>query len=375
MRSRSQPSQTPPLSPARRAAPRPWRRAAAQLGLLLLAATLGGPAGARSRDPHKGDWRPTDPKTIEKFCRKYDRVQGRLIIGPGYFGEDLSPLGCLNSVTGDLLVEGAPALRSLAGLSALQTPKGVPLSAIRIEANPALESIDGLNAVRGLRAQSLSIKNNPQLRSAHLRLELVSGGAIDISGNSAMELLEGPSGLPTGAALRSLDIVNNASLTSISGFDLIHSADSLTIAGNARALQITALPRLRSARELTLRGMPLLRDLQLGGGLESAERLTFTDLDALETLPALPSLSRLSHLTVTENARLRSVDGLLANRAGAPVVDRLTIEDNPALDPEGLQGLPRKLRTRPDAVRMAGNGQPPEAVGQRDEGGPDPAAP
>ena len=340
------------LSRALPSSPRLLRALCALLTLL----PLSGEALARARDPHKGDWRPTDPKSIEKFCRKYDRVLGRLIIGPDYFAEDLGPVACITEITGDLLIEGAPALRSLAGLSGLHTPKGVPLGAVRIEANPVLENVDGLNAVRGLRTQSLSIKNNPNLRSASLRMELVSGGAIDISGNSSLERLEGPSGLPTGAAVRSFDLLNNASLTTISGFDLIHTVDSLSIAGNPRVLQITALPRLRSSRDLTLRGMPLLRDLQLGGSLESAERLTFADLDALEALPALPSLSRVGHLVVTENNRLRSIDGLLANRVGPPVVDHLTVEDNAALPPADLAPIPRRLRTRPDAVRMNGNG-------------------
>lgn len=340
---------------------------------LLTLLSLGGPwlndaHAERPRDQLAGDWRPTDLKTIEKVCRKYDRVQGKVIVGPDFEGEDLSAIACIRGVGDSLIIEGAPKLRSLAGIGGIHPPKGVPLRTIRVEGNPELQSIDALNAIDGLRVQSLIVKNNPSLRGLDLRFEVVSGGGVIVSGNSGLGELRGPDGLPTGAALRELEIMNNATLSSISGFDFVYSVDALTLTGNPRLLRVEALPRLRTARELMVRGMPTLRELTLGAGLESVDRLTLADLDALERAPTWASLSRVGVLSITENARLSSIDGLLANRAGAPVVDRLILEDNPALDPAALAAIPRMLRTRPDAVRMVGNG--PQATAPEDEPGP-----
>lgn len=322
------------------------------LPLLLLIAA----ASARPRDTWPGDWRPTDPKAIAKVCRSYDRVEGELIIGPDYTAEDLRPLGCLVGVGRGLRVEGAPALRSLAGAEALRPPAGVPFVRLRVEGNPALVQIDALNAIPGLQIQTLHIKNNPALRQLQLGAELVSGGEVLITGNRSLQRIDGPMGLSTGARLRAIEVSANPDLVALTGFGRVIAVDRLTVAGNPTLAELSLLPDLRSGADLLLRGLPALRDFSFAPALEQAERLGVADLDALERLPAWPSLTRVGTLVISDNAALQRMDGVWSNRSGPPVVDRLIIEDNPALRPEATEGLARRLRTRPDAARVERNG-------------------
>ncbi len=322
------------------------------LPLLLLIAA----ASARPRDTWPGDWRPTDPKAIAKVCRSYDRVEGELIIGPDYTAEDLRPLSCLVGVGRGLRIEGAPALRSLAGAEALRPPTGVPFVRLRIEGNPALVQVDALNAIPGLQVQTLHIKNNPALRHVQLGAELVSGGEVLITGNRALQRVDGPPGLATGARLRAVEVSANPDLVALTGFGRVIAVDRLTVAGNAALAELRLLPDLRSGADLLLRGLPALRDFAFAPALEQAERLGVADLDALERLPAWPNLTQVGTLVISDNAALQRMDGVWSNRSGPPVVDRLIIEDNPALRPEATEGLARRLRTRPDAARLERNG-------------------
>lgn len=322
------------------------------LPLLLLITA----ASARPRDTWPGDWRPTDPKSIAKICRAYDRVEGELIIGPDYTAEDLRPLSCLVGVGRGLRIEGAPALRSLAGAEALRPPTGVPFVRLRVEGNPALVEMDALNAIPGLQIQTLHVKNNPALEQLRLGAELVSGGEVIITGNLALQRIEGPAGLATGAKLRALEVSANPDLVALAGFARVVSVDRLTVAGNATLAALSLTPDLRSGNDLLLRGLPALRDFSLAPALEQAERLGIADLDALDRMPAWPNLTRVGTLVISDNAALQRIDGVWSNRSGPPVVDRLIIEDNGALRPEATEGLARRLRTRADAARIERNG-------------------
>lgn len=318
---------------------------------LLLAA-----AWARPKEALTDDWAPSDADAIAKVCRRYDRVTGELYIGPNYTAEDLRPLRCLREVGRGIRVEGAPNLRSLSGVEALRSPAGVPWVHLSVEANPVLTQVDALNAIPDLRIQSLSVRNNPALRRLSLQVELVSGGELVISGNRALESVSGLSGGPAGVKVRSVELSANPQLRAADGLAKVVAVDRLTIAGAPSLESLALLPDLRSGQDLLLRGLPALRALSLAPALEQTARLSFADLDALDRLPAWPNLTHIGALSVTDNAALVSIDGLLSNRSGPPIVDQLTIEDNPSLPASAVEGLPRRLRTRPEAARLQRNG-------------------
>ena len=98
------------------------------LPALLAAALLHPPAEAARRSTvFVGDFAPEDRSSIDAFCRRYDRLDGDLVIGARFRGQDLQHLGCLVSLTGEVRIEGAPLIRNLDGIEAWKA-KGAQLS-------------------------------------------------------------------------------------------------------------------------------------------------------------------------------------------------------------------------------------------------------
>jgi hypothetical protein len=269
--------------------------------------------------------------------REVHTVTGTLSISGG---TDLSALGCLRRVDGDLVLEGAAQLQSLVGLSALEEVGGE----VRIVVCPGLLEVElpVLRAIEG----GLAIDGNRALTaiSGLSRLERV-GGALRVSDSPRLRAIVGLEALET---LGGLELLNLPALEEVRDLDRLTRLDgalrleltrTATLAGLAMLEHITGALELREL-DGTLRLPALARVdgvLSVGG-----DRLTAVELPALASLGAL-RFDFGSVRTLVLPA-LRTVGGDLDVR-DAPLLDALEL---PAL--EVVSGTVTLTRNRSLAV-------------------------
>lgn len=331
------------------------------LATALLLASLSAPAEARARSTtFEGDFSPTSDREAERFCARYERVEGDLRVGPGWPAEDLRLLGCVRGVSGSLVIDRAPALRSLEGLAGLGGD--VVLRRIVVKGNPALETVGpGLP-----RARDLVVAENPLLETLRGLPAPVSGGRYVVSGNPRLRRIDGPTAR-SGTRLGAITLTNNPRLTQVTGFAGVHAIGTLSATQNARLDRLEG-PPLRRADAITLadasiEALPLLSNLEVAGSL------TLHNLARLGAIPGLPELTRIGRLYIDGCAELRSIDGLAANRRQRPVLDAAVVRDNPRLPTDHAEQIVRRLSHGADPAGLVflGNGPP---AGDLDAGTP-----
>jgi hypothetical protein len=331
------------------------------LATALLAVGLASPVEASPRSTlFEGDFAPTSERDAERFCGRYDRVTGDLRVGPEWPAEDLRLLGCVRGIRGSLVIDRAPALRSLAGLDGLGGD--AVLGRVVVKGNPKLEAIGpGMP-----RSRDLVIAENPSLRSIAGIPAPVAGGRYVVAGNSQLRRIEGGAAR-SGTRLAAITVTDNPRLTQVSGFAGVHGIGTLSITRNERLVRIEG-PPVRRAEAITIadafvEALPVLSDLEV------ASSLTLHNLPRLEALPELPELTRIGRLFVDGCGALRSVDGLAANRRQRPVLDAAVVRANPRLPGDHAEQVLGTL-TRgadPAGVVFLGNGPP---AGDLDAGVP-----
>jgi hypothetical protein len=232
--------------------------------------------------------------------------------------QTISGLATLRAV-GTLRVETLPHLTNLAGLShvalatlnmteldELEHPAGTPGN-MYLQDLPELESLNGLSQVEAL--QSLQILRSPGLR------DLSGLGALRDAGYLHLE--------------------DDANLQSLAGTATLRGVAQVALLANPVLNDISALSTLSSVG-VSLEDLPALADLQALHGVEitniHAQRLPLLrNLDGLEAVRA-----RVSTIELRENAALEEIDAL------SPMHEafEITITDNPKLRTlQGLAGL------------------------------------
>jgi hypothetical protein len=200
-------------------------------------------------------------------------VDGDLLI-TGIAASSLPTLA-LSTVTGDIVVAGNQALRSLAGLGNLREVGDAYL----VQGNDSLVDLGPLALLR--RADSISIVGND--------------GLVDLHGFEPLLTLAS-----------NLTIANNASLTSLRGLDnLTTSARSMFIRSNPKLVTIDALYQLRSIPLLEVSGNGALTGIGLAA-LESVAVRLLVNSNASLSVASFPSLK-----TIGDFARFDS-NGALA---------------------------------------------------------------
>jgi hypothetical protein len=294
---------------------------------------------------------------------------------------DLSPLGCLISVGGDLHVYETAALESFAGLEQLTTIGrylAIGDGCTRREGSPclgnrALRTFDGLDRLQSVAAifvtaectvggseggedcptdavlesielgeltsvGDVHLRSNPALKVARFDA-LPALGSLDVSSNAVLETL-------SLAALTEAEFVEfgwNPALSSLAGLSALASVIRLTIYDGAFTslhgleslttvsgwMEMTAVPGLATLEHLssltTLGGLQVhgagLTDLKGLEGLTGAVPFIWLwDLPALESLEGLENVESLEALHLREIPILSSLDGL------APVTGPLEVE-------------------------------------------------
>jgi hypothetical protein len=302
--------------------------------LLVSALLIALPADAGRRSPvFAGDWAPATADEVERFCLRYDTLDGDLRIGPDWQGADLSPLSCLSRISGKLWVEEAPALTSLAGLDGLASTDEVVFGAVVLRKNPALETTAGLGRLRGLRVHTLLVTDNPKLAVVEGLPPLLAGGRVEVKGNRQLRRIDGPD-LDGRGALDAIVIEDNVRLNAIRGFGGVREVEVLRLRANP-ALTVLAGPRLQRAGAITVVKSPALPDLDALAALQVADNLNLGGLSRLTALPDLLDLSRVGKLVIGDCPDLANIDGLVANPAQPPVLDQVVLRRLDAL-PEDL---------------------------------------
>ncbi len=303
---------------------------------------------------------------VDKF--KCSEFVGNLTIS-GNDITDLSPLTDLKSVTGTLHIRYNPRLESLLGLSELSS-----VGSLSVVQNSSLRSFDGLGTITAsvydvrisgngallnigalsIKPQSpifsVSITDNPMLRSL-TGMEWLRHTVFGVSiyENHSLTSLEGLNNLSAVGLdpeySDPLNIQNNASLRSLKGLDSLGFAQMLLIKDNPVLSSLEGLEHLRRTElSMEITNNPNLTDLH---GLESLESvgiaLVVSDNHGLTSLRGLDNLKSLGAYyfldgtsKITNNNSLKSLQGLesLSN------IDNLTISNNPALTSlTGLSGL------------------------------------
>ncbi len=121
-----------------------------------------------------------DDAAAATFCNDYDGVDGSLIIDSTTW-TDISQMGCLCEISGDLEISNNHSLTSLSGLENLRDIPG----SLRIEGNDFLADVTALSGLTGI-GGDLTVNNNTALTDAgaHSVFDLIPvTGTVVISGN------------------------------------------------------------------------------------------------------------------------------------------------------------------------------------------------
>lgn len=270
-----------------------------------------------------------------------------------------SPAGLATARFSSLRIEDNDAMTSLVGLpplhdtvlelygnDALTNLDGVKGNgtALNVVANASLQSLDGLELED---AVGLYIGDSPALTDVSA-LTGVAIGDVSIKGNLKLETLA------AFTVARSLEIRDNAALTSVSGVELGASAGSVSLAGNAKLGTLDGF-ELTAADELVLEDNPTLAGVSALDGA-SVGNLRIINSPKLTALPAI-SVGP-GQLAIRENAELIDI-GALQSASG---VDWAVVTGNPKLS--SLTGLPRahSLDVEDDASLVDLSGLEPQSV-------------
>ncbi len=255
--------------------------------------------------PFPGDLIVSDIALASAFCADFNGVDGSLTIADADWS-DLSPLSCLCTVGGNLVVRDDPNLATLAGLERLQSVTGrltlraldgltdVDLPALRrvggrltVEPNADLRSVRAPELVY---AGSVSIQYAPPLASLSFPalvdiekdLSLYGSESLrDLGGFAALRRVGGVvyldevdaivslTGLEALREVGSLEIVDGDQLASLAGINLTAVPGILLLDGNPALSSVLALQPLRTVGTLDLRDNDALVDIQPLAGIES----------------------------------------------------------------------------------------------------------
>lgn len=329
------------------------------LPALSLALALAPAAEATRRSTvHAGDWAATDFAGIQAFCRRYDRVDGDLVVGPDYRSQDLRALDCLVGVSGAIRIERAPLLRSLDGLERLISGDGLPVSRVVLRDNPALHDASQLAQLSPVGLHHLEVVGNPRLTALVGLPPVLAGGSLVVSGNATLAAVVLGDAATARSRLTALELRDNPVLVRVAGLRGVTTIDTLRVEASPALVTLDVAPDLQAVGALRLAGLPELAALPPWPALSTVDRWELVDLDRVTALPEAPTLYRVKHLELSDNAALVDLSGLLGNRRSPPTLYGATVRGNGSLDPDHARAVFDRLDDTPGAAEwvIEGNG-------------------
>ncbi|WP_437276314.1 leucine-rich repeat domain-containing protein [Sorangium sp. So ce375] len=325
-----------------------------------------------------GTWNVNRQEELEAL-RGVTVLNGRLNIGGDV--SDLSPLACLTTITGRLVIRDTTLLSSLDGLDSLsligarltvernssllrlglpnlqqvkgtieirenpilESVAGVGLNAheVRVIDNDSLDSLSGfggfeegvlliegndglvsLDGLQGLRRGTLRLVDNDALMWL-LGLEKLEEGELWIEGNDGLGSLRGVVSLRRGR----LSLIDNDALTSLDGLDAVEDLEELAISGNDGLVKLDGVWRLTTVQNLVLTENSQLNTLYGLDGLRHAGAITVALNERLRDLSGLSGLETAGSLSVVGNSSMVALAGMFSLRG---IVD-VYVESNPEL--------------------------------------------
>ena len=279
--------------------------------------------------------------------------------------KDLSPLACVESISGALYLYKMFFLESLAGADHLGS-----IGSLRLDTLPQIDSLEPLAGVMRTGTEAVSITQLPRLPDF---TGLRCTEAVDF-GFALLPAIHSFAGVPMQSALPSL----SAELLSVTSLD--------TLAGmTVGTLRLTGLPYLEEATlaevtvtdHLTVEYSERLASLALPSGADDGYHLTVEGNPALVEITAPPAATLLRTVQLVDLPALTEVEALsdqetipalnvtgtgLSTPGGFPglmaVDNDLEIRDNPGLT--SLTGL-ASLRSVGSILTITGNTALPEA--------------
>lgn len=267
-----------------------------------------------------------------------DTVPGTLRIG-GPDVVDLTPLSALITIRDQFQIRQTNNLADLEALSALTSVGGEKNDAagsFDIFDNEALTSLNGLTGLVSIGGQ-LYVSENPALTSLDGLSALTRVGRIEILNNESLTDISGISAVISGDFPGSITVGGNDALTDIDDLSSLTSVSGgLSITHNYALVNLDGLSGLTHVgRDFDIRGNSSLKHIQ---GLSSLTRVTDTlqiiANDNLESLGGLSALTNVGLLRIKTNAQLKDLGGL-SSLAGEILI--LEIQGNAAL--VNLNGL------------------------------------
>jgi hypothetical protein len=248
-----------------------------------------------------GDEAERDELLLDLCLAEGRTIEGNVTVGND---EEVQELGDVGRITGNLVIATRSAQDPITSLRPLGRLKEVG-GALIISGNPALESLDGLSKLA--RAGSVAIIDNPALLDIDGLRSLTSSRRVVIRRNASLANVDGLIGLEEVGPTGDLEIVENDALADVLG--LVQLADvhgNVTILKNGALTDLDPLESLRSVFGTLQVGGPNLisvaglRNLEEVGALTVSNR--FGDLPSLGIFE-LPALVSIQHTLRIEGAR------------------------------------------------------------------------
>jgi len=228
-------------------------------------------------------------------------VDGNLTLSGDAYQIDLSQLGCVCEVSGDVRVLSNPALLSLEGLDQLERIGGD----LQVQYNPLLERAEGLGALTSIGGDVLVTENEALAWLTGLSAVASIGGELRVEDNPALLYLYGLEAVVSvGGALT---IRDNSVLEQITGLGALTDCASLDLSALPYLSELSGLSSLASAPGgVRVEDTRRLQSLPFAG-LREADFVTIRANTALAALPSWPELQTTGELLVEENNRLEAV--------------------------------------------------------------------
>ncbi len=259
---------------------------------------------------HYGDLRLVNQEAVNGLAPGLTEVYGNVFIGPilppsGTNITDLALLNSLETVTGELSINGTSSLTQLDGFGALVQVG----SHLNIVYNSALLTINGFN-----------------------NLQKVTGN-LNFTYNDALRDINGFAGLTD--VWGTFGVTFNQSLASLNGFpSLNHVQLNVVIARNNALAEMAGFSKLRDSQTLHISMNPMLTRITGFDVLNFLLNLTIAENPALGVLDGFALLEKVnSNLKIDKNILLSEISGFSTLR----ILNKLTISGNPALT--GITGF------------------------------------
>jgi hypothetical protein len=235
----------------------------------------------------------------------------------------LTHLGCLRKVTGQLQIISDQNLATLDGLQGLESVGGDLI----VGSNDSLTTLDGLSSLQ-IVAGTIRVNDNPALTSVAALGQVTSSYSLEISRDDALTKVA-ISGVPSERG--DVTIWSNQNLVEVTALAAT-SIGTLTVVGNPQLTSIKGLSSITATHDLTVTNNTSLQELE---GLQNVAQAAMVTIQncPITTVTGLRGLVHVSGLAIMQTS-LSDVSGLGVGAGGPLVFDdggTFTLSLNPVL--------------------------------------------